>query len=370
MMDPKRILMLNYEFPPIGGGSSPVTYEIAKRYVDRGHTVDVVTMAYGNLPRYEKVDGINVYRVPSIRAKKEMCRTHEMLSYVVSAIWFLRNHLKSHQYDINHTHFLVPTGVISLWAKKVFGLDYIVTVHGSDVPGFNTDRFTRLHALTGPLLRLICRGARTITSPSRYLRDLMVDAIDRELVQKIVVIPNGIDPQRFVPLAKERMILATGRLLPRKGFQHLITAVSSADIGYDVHIVGDGPMMARLRRQAGESRTKVIFHGWLDGTSRQYRELLGRAAVYCLPSERENASVSLLEAMSAGCAVITSTAPGCAETVGDAGITVPFGDIQALRTALGGVADDRFARTLGEQARVRIERLFSWDMIVRQYFSQ
>jgi len=37
-----RILMLNYEFPPLGGGASPVSYEIAKGYVKLGHKVDVV----------------------------------------------------------------------------------------------------------------------------------------------------------------------------------------------------------------------------------------------------------------------------------------------------------------------------------------
>jgi len=36
-----RILMLNYEFPPLGGGTSPVSYEIAKGYVKLGHSVDV-----------------------------------------------------------------------------------------------------------------------------------------------------------------------------------------------------------------------------------------------------------------------------------------------------------------------------------------
>ena len=41
-----RILMLNYEFPPLGGGASPVSYEIAKAYAKLGHKVDVVTMSF------------------------------------------------------------------------------------------------------------------------------------------------------------------------------------------------------------------------------------------------------------------------------------------------------------------------------------
>ena len=48
-----RILLLNYEFPPVGGGSSPVAFEIGKRYVSKGHDVHVVTMGFDDLPQQE-----------------------------------------------------------------------------------------------------------------------------------------------------------------------------------------------------------------------------------------------------------------------------------------------------------------------------
>jgi hypothetical protein len=86
----KRILMLNYEFPPLGGGASPVSYELAKGYVKLGHSVDVVTMGFKGLPDYEKKDGINIYRVPCWRTKKEICHPWEQLSYIISAKKFLK----------------------------------------------------------------------------------------------------------------------------------------------------------------------------------------------------------------------------------------------------------------------------------------
>ena len=58
-----KILMLNYEFPPLGGGASPVSYNLAKELVKQGHSIDVVTMGFKGLKRFEVVDGINVYRV-------------------------------------------------------------------------------------------------------------------------------------------------------------------------------------------------------------------------------------------------------------------------------------------------------------------
>ena len=49
----KKILMLNYEFPPLGGGASPVSYSIAKGYVSLGHSVTVVTMGFHSLAAFE-----------------------------------------------------------------------------------------------------------------------------------------------------------------------------------------------------------------------------------------------------------------------------------------------------------------------------
>lgn len=364
----KRILMLNYEFPPLGGGASPVSYELAVRAAARGHAVDVVTMGFRGLPRVQELDGIRIWRIPCLRLRKELCSPLEQATYVISAIAFLYRHLRTQTYDMVHAHFLIPTGIVAWWLNRRYGIPYLVTMHGSDVPGYNSDRFVFLHRFTRPLIRAVARRAERIVAPSQYLRSLFAQRVDADLAARVEHIPNGIDRQQFVPLTKERIVLATGRALPRKGFQHLIRAMSGTDLGYAVHIAGDGPMMPELRRLAANSATRVVFHGWMDGTSRQYRDLLGRAAVYCLPSERENASIALLEAMSAGCAVVTSTASGCAETVGDAGMTVPFGDVDALRNALTRVTAGGSARSLGERARARIEQEFDWDRIVESYY--
>jgi glycosyltransferase involved in cell wall biosynthesis len=76
-MKTKRILVLNYEFPPLGGGASPVSYEIAKEYAKKGHQVDVVTMGFKGLPKEEKKEGMRIFRVPCIRLKKEICHPWE-----------------------------------------------------------------------------------------------------------------------------------------------------------------------------------------------------------------------------------------------------------------------------------------------------
>ena len=115
-----------------------------------GHEVDVVTMRYEGLPKFEVIEGINIYRVPCFRSRKDYCKTYEMASYIFSALPLIFKLVRSRNYDINHTHFIIPTGVLSLLIKKVTGLPYVITSHGSDVPGYNPDRFHNDHTLIRP----------------------------------------------------------------------------------------------------------------------------------------------------------------------------------------------------------------------------
>jgi glycosyltransferase involved in cell wall biosynthesis len=273
MSKKKKILVLNYEFPPLGGGASPVSYEIAKGYAKLGHKVTVVTMAYKDLPKYEIKDNIHIYRVPCLRSKKEICHPWEQLTYIISAKKFFKKHLQTHTYDVCHTHFIIPTGLVALWLKQNYNLDYIITAHGSDVPGYNTDRFKLLHKFTGKILTNICNNAKSIASPSQYLAQLIQQNIKQS--NNIQVIPNGVyvDKFKYIPSKKKQILLSTGRLLPRKGFQYLIQAVSDKNIGYEVHIAGDGPMMSELKDLAQKSKTKIVFHGWMNNNSKEYKDL-------------------------------------------------------------------------------------------------
>ena len=363
-----KILLLNYEFPPLGGGSSPVTREIGKRYVQRGHSVDVVTMGFGDLPKKEDVDGMMVFRVPSLRRRVEICRVHELGSYIYSAHRFLTNRLKHTHYDVNHTHFLLPTGLVARTMKRRFGLPYIVSGHGSDIPGYNPDRFRWTHRFTQPALRRVGGDASRITVMSNYLADLVRENVADYAPEHLIKIPNGIDRKEFRSGDKKNIILSTGRLLRRKGFQHLIRAVSDDDIGYEVHICGDGPMLDELRAAAARSRTKIVLHGWVENQSEYYRDLLSSAAIYVLASERENSSIALLEGMSAGCATITTNAAGCPETLGDAGVLVQPGSADDLRQAiLSIVANDDLRLALQQRAVERVRSVFDWDRIVDRY---
>lgn len=366
----KRLLVLNYEFPPLGGGASPVSYELAKRLSETGdYDIDVVTMGYKGLSAFEQLnEHLRVHRVKCWRSKKEICHPWEQATYLISGYRKCRELLRERQYDVCHCHFIIPTGVLALKLKKEYGLSYVITSHGSDVPGFNTDRFKFLHKFTGPLLRAVCKNAKTITAPSNYLKQLILASISTDHESKTIVIPNGIDTSKFTPQPKKNQIFSSGRLLQRKGFQYLIHAVSDEDIGWEVHIAGDGPMMPELKRLAEKSKTKVVLHGWLDNNGKEYKDLLEQAAIFVLMSESESFGMVIVEAMCAGCVVITTNVSGCAGTVGNAGLLVNPRDSFELRSKLLSVLNNQDQLIeLQKLATERVNMLYGWDIVLREY---
>jgi len=365
----KRVLVLNYEFPPLGGGASPVSYEIAERLSETGDfDIDVVTMGYKDLPKYEEINSnFRIHRVKCLRSKKEICHPWEQATYLISAWFKCKELILKNKYDICHCHFMIPTGVLALRLKKKFGLPYIITSHGSDVLGYNA-RFKLLYPFLVKIWKNILDNANKIISPSNFLKAEILKVYPSFINEKIEVIPNGFDTSKFKPQEKKKYIFSSGRLLVNKGFQYLIQAASDKDIRYEVHIAGDGPMMAELKKLAEKSKTKIVFHGWLDNNGQEYKNLLEKAAIYVLASEKENASIALLEAMSAGCAVITTNVSGCPETIGSAGLLINPRDANDLKIKLNIIVNDiNKLIEIQKKAEDRVKNIYDWNIVLKEY---
>ena len=361
-----KILMLCYEFPPLGGGGAKVVSGLSRELVRLGHKVDVVTMGFRGLPKHEKVNGVNVYRVPCLRKNESLCNPIEMASYLMMAIPKVIQLIRHGNYDLNHTHFIFPDGIIALIAKRFTQLAYIITAHGSDVPGYNPHRFMWEHKLLFPLWKRITQRASQIACPSENLKSLILKH-NPEL--PIRVVPNGIDLDKFNPgRPKQKRVLVVTRMFERKGVQYILKAVEGLDLTHEIHIVGDGPYLETLRKLADDLKVDVKFWGQLDNTSGPLIELYETSDIFILASEAENFPIVLLEAMAAGLAIITTQGTGCAEVVGDAGVLVKPKDSESLREALIGFmnAPDR-TRELGRAARRRLESRFGWAEVAGQY---
>ncbi len=165
-----NILIINYEFPPVGGGIA--TYYIARELTRAGIGVSVLTSQFRGLRRYEELEGVKVYRVPVLRKRRDYCSVPEMASFVLMSCPVLLYLLLKHQYDLLHIFFGVPSGPLGYLAKKLFGIPYLIRMGGGDVPGFRPFQYKHLYTILTPVLKLLWKNAAFLVANSNGLRDM------------------------------------------------------------------------------------------------------------------------------------------------------------------------------------------------------
>jgi glycosyltransferase involved in cell wall biosynthesis len=366
-----KILMLNYEFMPLGGGAAPVTFDICKQLVLAKHQVDVVTMGYNiagksdygkTIQMVGKNHSFNVYRVKCNRKYIEKADLFDMSSYILPAIKQVEELIKQgNKYDICHCHFILPTGLVAYQIYKKYHLPYIITSHGSDVPGYNPDRFILAHQLTLPLWKLITNNAKYITAPSARLSHMIL-SINGKLKPKVKIIHNGIiiDKQRYI---KKHVILFAGRLFKRKGAIQLIKAFNRIETDWQLRIAGDGPELQNLKKEIyANSNIKLL--GWLNKEDliKEYK----KSEIFVLMSKEESFGMSILEAMNYGNCIITTLT--CKEVLGIGnGVFLEFNDIEGLAMWLRKLIKIRILRCRYQSYAKKQALIFSWDKIINQY---
>lgn len=358
-----KILCMTYEYPPVGGGGGNVAHPLAVNLSKRGHAIDVVTSGMPDLPTREVVEQVTIHRVPCHRRHRHYTTTAELFTWLWPAYKAARSLHAEKQFQVNHTHFALPSGIVSWWLHRRTGLPYVITIHGSDVPGYNPDRFHLAHKLAHPLWRRIIADSSRVISASSFLKGLIQKQIDAP----VDIIRNGFDSEvsGVAPREKRNRILVVTRMFRRKGVQHFIEALQGIQHDWEVVIAGDGPYLPALKEQVRRTGLNVRFVGFVQGET--LAELYGTSKIFVFPSLQENFPTVLLEAMQAGCAIITTSAEGCGEVVGDAGMALPPGRPDLIREALVSLlADENRIRQFAIAGQARIKR-FRWPRIGAQY---
>jgi glycosyltransferase involved in cell wall biosynthesis len=368
-----RILIVNYEFPPVGGGGANANYYLAREMVRLGHEVTVVTSYFRGLPLSESVEGIRVLRVRLWRRRRDYTKFHEMLQYVAFAIPRLWALCRRERFDLVLCFFAVPSGPAGYVASRVAHAPLVIRLGGGDLPGHDPDRFGTLHRLLGPVVRwLLTRSAARVVN-SEGLRE-KAEALFPGL--SFNVIPNGIDLDEFQPPAvranEPPVILFCSRLIERKGLQFLLPALATLrdeGVPFVLQVVGDGPLRPQLEQQVAELALgeQVQFLG-LRGHE-ELPALYQAADIFVLPSVSEGMPNVVLEAIGCGLPVVGTDVPGMAELVtpGDNGYIVPAGQAQAFIVPLRELLSDADRRrALGQASRARAEK-FGWRQLAQAF---
>jgi glycosyltransferase involved in cell wall biosynthesis len=129
-------------------------------------------------------------------------------------------------------------------------------------------------------------------------------------------------------------------------------------------IAGDGPYLSTLKNIASQISQKVRFTGFIKGKA--LMDFYRAAKIFVFPSVMENFPMVLLEAMDAGCAMITTKDAGCSEAVGRAAVMVEPRSADQIRSALDQLMHNQSEiNRLSRLAKERAAEL-AWPQIAHQ----
>ncbi|MEN9443783.1 MAG: hypothetical protein RIS47_673, partial [Bacteroidota bacterium] len=321
-----HIIVLNYEFPPVGGGAANACFFILREFMRFPDLrVTLLTSSIGAARTEQFAPNIEI-RYLNVGGLKNL--RYQPLSKLLRFAWasFWEHRKLERDADLIHAFFGIPSGFTAMFGS----LPFVVSLRGSDVPLFNPRFYWLDRLLFRGLSRRIWRKSECTVANSEGLRQLALKSAN---TQAIGVIPNGVDTAYFRPcekLATSEMlrIVSVGRLIPRKGFDRLIRATQGLP-NVQLQIAGGGVLADELGILAQKLGVNLHLWGQLDRDA--LRDCLAEADVFVLASSNEGMSNAVLEAMASGLPLILSDVGGTSELIADNGFVVPSDSIEALR---------------------------------------
>lgn len=331
---------------PVTEGVAVCVRQLAAAGVAAGMDVTVACPAGGDLARWAAEAGAGWHRLRLVRPPAPSDAT-----VAVEMRRLLRD------VDVVHLHSSKAGGVGRVALRSMrrppgsaftpHGWSWLVG--GRAAPAYRTVE----RALAGVTDRVVCVSDDELAAG----RDVLGRAAPRA-----TVIENGVDVERFSPdgpvaeRGDERLVVCVGRLARQKGQDVAVEALALVDDpGVRLRLIGDGP-----DRDALAARAAALGLGdrvELVGPVAEPAPHLRAADVVLVPSRWDGLSLSLLEAMASGAAIVATKVDG-SSVVGDAGVVVAPDDPPALAAAVDRLLADPDERArLGAAARARaVER--------------
>jgi len=373
-----KALLLTREYPPhIYGGAGVVVGQLAEAL---GRIMSVEVRCFGERAAAESTDRIAVRgytpwdRVGPGADKLLYAPALETLSI---ALAMARDPVDA-QVAHAHTWYADMAG---LWVRTLHRIPLCVTLHSMEpLRPWKADQLGSGYLLSSWIEKTAVEAADRVIAVSRRMRDDILEHFKVDPA-KVVVIHNGIDPDKFRRTeardalarrgVREPYVLFVGRITDQKGIFHLLEASAKLPAGVQVVLCASAPdtpeIEARLRRALPE-HPNVRWIGEMVPVS-EVVQLYSHAAVFACPSVYEPFGLINLEAMACETPVVASAVGGILEVVedGKTGVLVEPGRPEALAAAICSVlADPARGRAMGRAGRLRVEAQFSWASVAER----
>ena len=343
------------------GGVERHVEELATRLAQLGEQVYVYTRPHyaGSRKTYL---GVRLIPLRSFHTKHLDTVSHVLFATIHALLWGP---------DVIHYHGVGPA--LFAWIPRVFrpGIKVIVTFHSID----------RTHAKWGLAARIALRMGEFAACKFPH-ETIVVSRTLQHYTQNVYstdtkYIPNGVTESPHASgkylknfgLTSGQYILFVARLVPHKGAHLLMKAFAELSArqrrGFELAIVGGGSFTDRYVQaleQLAEADRGIVMTGPLHG--KMLASLYEYAGFMTHPSSSEGLSLSILEGMAAGKAVLVSDLPENIEAIEQAGATFRNGSVQDLKRKLSSmIANPARRQELGDAARTHVLRHYLWDDI-------
>ncbi len=373
-----NVLMVNYEFPPIGGGGGTTTRFLAKYMVKLGVDVNILTAKPTPQDTYDHPDGFKLLYVGPVKKKQTTTHIPELAKFMLTVMYYAKSVIKTTTPDLIHCFFAIPSGCFGLYCKKKFNIPYITSALGADVPGFNIGdkRLNLYHGVTKSLSKAVWNNSDYVVANSPALQTICKQFSPR---QDIKVITNGVDSEVFYPKSNyqtnqnEVQLLYVSRLTLQKGIWTLIKACGILSqkgiVNFKLTIVGEGHLKDEMFSLIDKYkiRDKINFLGWkkLEELPDIYRS----ADIFILPSVMEGMASVTLQAIASGLPIIVSRVEGNEDVLeeGYNGLSAEYNNPTDFADAIEKLIKQPELRKKMSKNSIEKSKQFTWESIAKKY---
>lgn len=374
-----RICFVSRRYFPAISGMSVYAQNLLRELVGAGHDVTMVsqyrgddfgTRVYGGGPP-PPVPGVRVIGLEQV-GEQEGGNFERDIDTMVATI--AAEH-RDKPFDVLHAQYGYPTGWATLLASQALGVPNVVSIQGGD--GHWVGSCCETHRLA--MVRVLAHANALLIGGRSFVQEVC-DRLGADPA-RFTIVPGAVDTGRFRPPARWRpgdagepvRLFYHGRVDRRKGVLDFIDALvllRSRGTPFAAVISGIGPDVDPARARATElgfAERDLRFTGYADYDA--VPALYGLGDVFVSPTYAEGFSNTILEAMAAGLAVVSTHSVGVSDCLrdGENGLLVEPGDVPALAEALHRVIVDRALRArLAAAALEECRRVYSWNAVGRQ----
>ena len=400
-MRKKKILIFSTAYYPFVGGAEVAVKEITDRLGD-GFEFDMITARINNeLPRFEKIGNISVYRVGFSLGSQKNKILRQFTNFFYIIFGFLKANLLGarNKYDITWSVMAAYAGAIGLFFKVIHPkIPLLLTLQEGDdfayikarLGGKNSPLWRRLFVgwYREPIWRFLFRKSDYIQCISNYLAQ-WTKKMGATCPTK--VIPNGVDTARFSQTYSEaeldelkgklgkqnndKFLITTSRLVKKNAVDDVIKSLKFLPENIKFIILGNGPdrkMLERLVKTEGVA-DKIIFLGLID--HKKMPKYLKVSDIFIRPSLSEGMGNSFVEAMAVGLPVIATQEGGIADFLFDAtrnpskeatGWAVNPRDPRGIAEAVKDILDNssKTVEVIATAKKMVFEK-YDWDIVAK-----